>query len=92
MDSPTASAHDMGVDHRRAHVRVAQQLMDGPTIIPVLQQVGRKGVTKRMTACRLLSPVSVGRIGSDGGPMVYIPLVSRCLPHRTIPIKPDSGQ
>ena len=51
VDSPTASVQDMGVDHRRAHVLVAQQLLDGPTIIPVLQQVGRKGVAKRMTAC-----------------------------------------
>ena len=40
----------MGVDHRRAHVLVAQQLLDRPNIIPILQQVGRKGVAKRMAA------------------------------------------
>ena len=46
MDSPTAPVQDMGVDHRRAHVLVAQQLLDRPNIIPIFQQVGRKGVAK----------------------------------------------
>jgi len=46
----------MGVDHRRAHVLVAQQLLDRPNIIPIFKQVGRKGVAKRMAACRLADP------------------------------------
>ena len=56
LDSPAAPVQDMGVDHRRAHVLMAQQLLDRPNIIPVLQQVGRKGVAKRMAACRFGDP------------------------------------
>jgi hypothetical protein len=47
MNSQTASVQDMGVNHRRADVSVAQQLLDRPNIIPILQQVGGKGVAKR---------------------------------------------
>ena len=46
----------MRVDHRRAHISVPQQFLDRPNIIPVLQQVGRKGVAQRMAACRLGDP------------------------------------
>jgi len=52
MNSPTASVQHMGVNHRRANVSVAQQLLDRQNIIPILQQVGGKGVAKRMAACR----------------------------------------
>ena len=46
----------MGVDHRRAYVSVAQQLLDRPNIIAIFQQMGGKGVTERMTACRFGDP------------------------------------
>ncbi len=47
VDSLPGSVQHMGVDHRRAHIFVTEQLLDRPNIIPVLQEVGRKGVTKR---------------------------------------------
>ena len=37
---PGASIQDVCVDHRRGHVLVAQQLLDGADVIAVLQQVG----------------------------------------------------
>src|SRR5437867_6945906 len=39
----------MGVDHRRAHIPVAQQLLNGADVVPVLQQVRRKGVPEGVT-------------------------------------------
>ncbi len=47
VDSPPASVQYMGVDHRRADIFVTQQLLDPPNILPVLQEVGRIGVTRR---------------------------------------------
>ncbi len=43
----------MGVDHGRRHIPVAQELMDGPNIITVLQEMGRKRMPKTVGACRL---------------------------------------
>ena len=37
----------MGVNHRRAHILVAQQLLDRPNVIPILQQVGSKRMQHR---------------------------------------------
>jgi len=34
----------MGVDHRRAHVLVAQELLEGPNVIAILEQVHSNGV------------------------------------------------
>ena len=57
VDSLAASVQHMGVDHRRAHIFVPEQLLDCPDIIPTLQEVGRKGVAKRkmkMGRCLIL--------------------------------------
>lgn len=52
VDSPPAPIYDMCVDHRRTHIRMAQQFLHGSNVIPILQQVGGKGMAERMTACR----------------------------------------
>jgi hypothetical protein len=39
-----AALQDVGVDHRRPHVLVPQQFLDGPDVVPGLEQVGGKGV------------------------------------------------
>ena len=36
----------MGVAHRRAHVAMAEQLLDGADAVAVLEQVGREGVAE----------------------------------------------
>jgi hypothetical protein len=38
---------DVRVDHGRGHVRVAEQVLDGPNIRPALQQMGGKRVAAR---------------------------------------------
>ena len=58
----------MRVDHRRAHVLVAQQLLYRPNLILILQQVSGKGVAKRMAACRLGDPCfQPGFLEAPGG-------------------------
>jgi hypothetical protein len=38
----------MRVDHRRLHVGVPQQILDGPDVLPRLKQVGCEGMAKAM--------------------------------------------
>ena len=38
----------MGVDHRRGHVLVAEQLLDGADVVARLRQVRREGVAERV--------------------------------------------
>ena len=52
VDSPTASVQDMGVNHRRAYILVAQQLLDGPDVVTILEEVGGKGTPPRVAAAR----------------------------------------
>ena len=39
----------MGVDYRRPHILVSQQLLDGPDIVPILQEVRGKRVAEGVT-------------------------------------------
>jgi len=52
-DPSASSIEDMSINHRRADVRVTEQLLDCPDVVAVLQQVGGKGMPKRMTRGRL---------------------------------------
>ena len=40
----------MGVNHRRGHVRMAQQLLDGADVVAVFKQMGGEGMAKTMAA------------------------------------------
>ena len=40
MEPGRAPVADMGIDHRRAHVLVAKQFLDGADVVALLQQVG----------------------------------------------------
>ena len=51
--SPTA-VHDVRVDHCRADVRMAHELLDGTDVVPCLQKVRRERVPKRVTRHSLL--------------------------------------
>ena len=41
-NAEASTAQDMRVDHRRADVRMPQQLLDGPNIVARLEEVGRE--------------------------------------------------
>jgi hypothetical protein len=43
-----AAIQDVRVDHRGADVRVAEQLLNGSDVVPVLEEVRRKGMTQRI--------------------------------------------
>ena len=55
-NAAASTVEHMSVNRRRTHILVAQQLLDRPNIMPVLQQVGCKGMAKRMTGCRFGDP------------------------------------
>ena len=53
---------DVSINHRRADVRMAQQLLQRPNVVPVLQQVSRETMSERVAADTL------GQArGPDGG-------------------------
>jgi hypothetical protein len=62
---PTASIQDVRVDHRRPHVPVPEQLLNGPDVVAVLEQVRGKRVAQRVTAEVLLDPRSLTRCGAQ---------------------------
>lgn len=47
---------DMGVDHRGAHILVAQELLDGPDVVAILEEVGGKGVSERVRGAGFAMP------------------------------------
>src|SRR5207247_1070351 len=49
-DGAWAPVQDVRVDHGRADVLVAEELLDCPNVVAVLQQVGGKGVAERVAA------------------------------------------
>src|SRR5712664_1404500 len=61
--TPRAPAvQDVGVDHRRAHVAVAQELLDGADVVACAQQLGREGVSKRVRRRRFDDPRESNRL------------------------------
>ena len=50
LDTTTSAIQHVRVHHRRAHVGVAQQLLDRADVAARLEQVGRERVTKRVRA------------------------------------------
>jgi hypothetical protein len=55
-DAEPTSVEKVGVDHRRADIRVAEQLLNGSNVIAVLEQVGRKRMTEGVAADSLRDP------------------------------------
>ena len=52
---------DMCVDHRRRHVLVPEQFLNGANVVATFEQVGRKGMPKGVTAGRFSYPRSANR-------------------------------
>ncbi len=44
---PTA-VQNVGINHRRGHVAVAEEFLDGSDVLAGLEQVGREGVPERV--------------------------------------------
>jgi len=51
-DPSAPSIQDMGVDHGCADISMAKKFLDRPNIVPILKQVGGKGMAEGVTACR----------------------------------------
>ena len=57
-----ATIEDVGVDHRRGHVLVAEELLHGADVVAVLQEMGGEGVAEGVAGRRLGDPGE-----ADGG-------------------------
>ena len=49
LDTGAALRHDMGIDHGGLDTRVAEQFLDRPDVIALLQKMRGKGMTQRIT-------------------------------------------
>lgn len=71
----------VGLDHCGLHVLVSQQLLDGPNIVPILQEVRRKGVPEGVTRGEFGQPSPSHRPLDgplDDGLMQMMPVPRRC--------------
>ena len=55
----------VGINHRRRHVRMAEQLLHSANVVARLQQVRGKGVTQGMRRRRLRDACTLQRSGPD---------------------------
>jgi hypothetical protein len=46
------SIQNMGVDQGQADISMGKRFLDRPNIVPILKQVGGKGMAEGVTACR----------------------------------------
>ena len=60
-DASSTSIEHVGVDHGRADVRVAEQLLDGAEVVARLQQMRREGMPKSVTGRGLRDAGSANR-------------------------------
>lgn len=67
LDARRAAIENVGVDLRRADVTVSQKLLDGPDVVPRLEQVRREGVPRRLQwRARMVARTWSSRRGRDG--------------------------
>ena len=71
-DPSAPSIQDMGVDHGRADISMAKKFLDRPNIVPILKQVGGKGMAEGVRRPAGLVEVESGGAGT-------LALHSRCL-------------
>ncbi len=56
LDAAAQVEEDVGVDHRRTDVFVAEQLLDGADVVGVLEEVGGEGWRRVWQLARLVMP------------------------------------
>lgn len=56
-----AFVQHMGIDHRRFHILVSQQLLDRPNVIAIFQQVGSETMAQRMARDAVGEGQALGR-------------------------------
>jgi hypothetical protein len=75
------------VDHRRAHLGMPEQFLDGPDVIPVLEQMRRKRMPERMTAGLLRNSCLPHRIRGDRSRVKQIADISLVLNRPAFPAR-----
>lgn len=60
-NAPASAVEDVGVDHRRADVPVAEKFLDGPDVVPFFEEMGSERMPERVAGDPL------GESGNFGG-------------------------
>ena len=60
-----AAVEDVGVDHRRGHVPMSQELLNRPDVVAVLEQVGGKETRRECGLARLDRPAGDDHVLED---------------------------
>jgi len=76
----------MRVDHRGADILVAEQLLDGPDVVTLLEQVGGKRVTEGVARGRLGNPGTADRILHGALEDGFVEMVAAALAREAIHI------
>jgi hypothetical protein len=58
-----AAVEHMGIDHGRADITMTEQLLDGPNVGALFQQLGSERMTESMAAGRLADPAPAHGVG-----------------------------
>lgn len=74
---PASAVEDVGVDHRRANVPVAEKFLDGPDVVPFFEEMGSERMPERVAGN------SLGESGKGGG-LLHGPLENRFVEVMTI--------
>ena len=69
-NAPSSAVEDVGVDHCRADVPVAEKLLNGPDIVPFFEEMGSERMPERVAGD------SLGESGKGGG-LLHGPLENR---------------
>ena len=57
-----AAIEDVGVDHGRAHIAMAEQLLDGADVVAVFQHVGSEGMPHGVGVTGLVMPAAMAAL------------------------------
>ena len=83
-DRARAPVQDVSVDHGRADVVVAQELLDRPDVVAIFQQMGGERVAKRVTVYPFGSTRAKGCRLHRALQNRLVKMMAAALPHTTL--------
>lgn len=87
-----AAVDHMRVDHRRPHIRMTKQLLDGPNVVTVLEQMRCKRMTKRMARRSLADPRAQDRLVDGLLDRRFVVVMAAQLAGRRVSVVPRRGE
>ena len=76
LNAATTAVHHVGIDHRRRHILVPKQFLDGADVVSRLKQVRREAVPQYMGTDPLDHPRAARRLGSCALHVLVVPVMA----------------